>query len=168
MPLALEYSQLYNIVQRRQASVATILSHTPLNIQFCRSLIGVRWTSWLHLVRRLMAIQLSDRPDTIQWKLTKNGAFSVKSMYLHLIDSGHIPRSKHIWEVKVPLRIKIFMWFVHKGAILTKDNLAKRNWKGNQRCNFYDNKENIKHLFLQCPMANILWRSIHIAFNISP
>uniref|UniRef100_A0A452XPE3 Reverse transcriptase zinc-binding domain-containing protein n=1 Tax=Aegilops tauschii subsp. strangulata TaxID=200361 RepID=A0A452XPE3_AEGTS len=32
-----------------------------------------------------------------------------------------------------PLRIKVFMWFVHKQVILTKDNLAKRNWVGSAR-----------------------------------
>uniref|UniRef100_A0A453MRN1 Reverse transcriptase zinc-binding domain-containing protein n=1 Tax=Aegilops tauschii subsp. strangulata TaxID=200361 RepID=A0A453MRN1_AEGTS len=54
-----------------------------------------------------------------------------KSMYLDLIDSGPLSRSLHIWKIKVPLRIKIFMWFVHKGVILIKDNLLKRSWIGN-------------------------------------
>ena len=56
---------------------------------------------------------------------------------------------------------------MHKQVILTKDNLAKRNWMGSSRCSFCDNNENIKHLFLDCPLANILWRSIYIAFNIN-
>ena len=59
------------------------------------------------------------------------------------------------------------MWFVHKQVILTKDNLAKRNWMGSSRCSFCDHNESIKHLFLDCPLAKILWRSIHIAFNIN-
>uniref|UniRef100_A0A453A1R7 Reverse transcriptase zinc-binding domain-containing protein n=1 Tax=Aegilops tauschii subsp. strangulata TaxID=200361 RepID=A0A453A1R7_AEGTS len=67
-----------------------------------------------------------------------------------------------------PLKIKVFMWFVHKQVILTKDNLAKRNWTGYTRCSFRDQHESIKHLFLDCPLAKILWRSIHIAFNITP
>lgn len=89
-------------------------------------------------------------------------------MYLHLIDMAPIPKTMNIWKVKVPLRIKIFMWFVHKGVILTKDNSAKRNWKGNQICNFCRNNQTIRHLFLDFPLAKLLWRSIHIAFNISP
>uniref|UniRef100_A0A453AL62 Reverse transcriptase zinc-binding domain-containing protein n=1 Tax=Aegilops tauschii subsp. strangulata TaxID=200361 RepID=A0A453AL62_AEGTS len=71
--------------------------------------------------------------DQLYWKLTKNGVFSVKSMYLDVINSSVIPSSKHVWKVKVPLRIKVFMWFVHKQVILTKDNLAKRNWVGSAR-----------------------------------
>ena len=37
----------------------------------------------------------------------------VKSMYLDVINASTIPRSKHVWKVKVPLKIKVFMWFVH-------------------------------------------------------
>uniref|UniRef100_A0A453RWE3 Uncharacterized protein n=1 Tax=Aegilops tauschii subsp. strangulata TaxID=200361 RepID=A0A453RWE3_AEGTS len=65
-------------------------------IQFRRSLVGERWNSWLHLVRRLMDVQLSDHPDLFHWKLTRIGVFTVKSMFLDLIDSGPIPRSIHI------------------------------------------------------------------------
>uniref|UniRef100_A0A453MRN0 Reverse transcriptase zinc-binding domain-containing protein n=1 Tax=Aegilops tauschii subsp. strangulata TaxID=200361 RepID=A0A453MRN0_AEGTS len=93
---------LYNIVQRKEDYVATVLSSVPLNIQFRRSLVGERWNAWLHLVRRLMDVQLSDQADTISWKLTSNGIFSVKSMYLDLIDSGPLSRSLHIWKIKVP------------------------------------------------------------------
>uniref|UniRef100_A0A453MGA0 Reverse transcriptase zinc-binding domain-containing protein n=1 Tax=Aegilops tauschii subsp. strangulata TaxID=200361 RepID=A0A453MGA0_AEGTS len=91
--------------------VATSLNSAPLNIQFRRSLVGEHWNAWLHMVHRLMDVQLSDHTDTIRSKLTTNGIFSVKSMYLDLIDSGPLPRSLHIWRIKVPLRIKIFMWF---------------------------------------------------------
>uniref|UniRef100_A0A453DPH5 Uncharacterized protein n=1 Tax=Aegilops tauschii subsp. strangulata TaxID=200361 RepID=A0A453DPH5_AEGTS len=65
-------------------------------IQFRRSLVGERWNAWLHLVRRLMDVQLTDQADTISWKLTTNGIFSVKSMYLDLIDFGPLSRSLHI------------------------------------------------------------------------
>ena len=124
-PLALQYPTLYNIVQRKEDYVAIVLQTVPLNIQFRRALVGERWNSWLHLVRRLMEVQLSDQADAVNWKLTGNGVFSVKSMYLVLTNSGPIPRSIHIWKVKILLRIKIFMWFVHKQVILTKDNLLK-------------------------------------------
>uniref|UniRef100_A0A453HJS4 Reverse transcriptase zinc-binding domain-containing protein n=1 Tax=Aegilops tauschii subsp. strangulata TaxID=200361 RepID=A0A453HJS4_AEGTS len=71
-------------------------------------------------------------------------------MYLNIINSVTSPRSMHIWKVKVPLKIKVFMWFVHKQVILTKDNLAKRNWTGSRRCSFCEPDEFVKHLFLDC------------------
>uniref|UniRef100_A0A453G4S4 Reverse transcriptase zinc-binding domain-containing protein n=1 Tax=Aegilops tauschii subsp. strangulata TaxID=200361 RepID=A0A453G4S4_AEGTS len=88
--------------------------------------------------------------DSLYWKLSGSGVFSVKSMYTDLINTGNIPRTVHIWKVKVPLKIKVFTWFVHKGVILTKDNLAKRNWEGSKRCCFCDHDETIEYLFIKC------------------
>ena len=89
-------------------------------------------------------------------------------MYIDVINSTVIPSSKHVWKVKVLLKIKEFMWFVHKQVILTKDNLVKRNWTGSTRCSFCDRDETIKHLFFDCPLARVLWRTVQIAFNITP
>ena len=94
-----------------------------------------------------------------------NGIFLVKSMYLDLNDSGLIPKSIHIWKIKVPLRIKVFMWFVHKEMVLTKNNLSKHNWEGSSFCT---HDETIKHLFLDCPLAKLLWHLVYIPFNITP
>ena len=57
---------------------------------------------------------------------------------------------------------------MHKGVILTKDNLAKRKWEGSKRCCFCDQDETIEHLFINCPLAKLLWRTIHVSFNITP
>jgi hypothetical protein len=32
-------------------------------------------------------------------------------------------------------------------VVLTKDNLARRNWEGNRLCAFYAKHESIQHLF---------------------
>ena len=87
---------------------------------------------------------------------------------MDVINSNSIPTSKNVWDVKVPLKIKVFMWFVHKQVILTKDNLIKHNWTWPTRCSFCDRDETIKHLFFDCPLAKVLWRTVHIAFNITP
>jgi hypothetical protein len=42
-------------------------------------------------------------------------------------------------------------------AILTKDNLIKRKWKGDPVCYFCSNPESIQHLFFQCPVAKTIW-----------
>ena len=60
------------------------------------------------------------------------------------------------------------MWFVHKQVILTKDNLINHNWTGSTRCSFCDRDETIKHLFFDCPLERVLWRTVQIAFNITP
>ena len=89
--------------------------------------MGDRWEAWLHLVSRLVEVQLSYQLNKLCWKLTRSGEFTFKSMYIDVINSSVIPSSKEVWKVKVSLKIKVFMWFVHKQVIPTKDNLVKRN-----------------------------------------
>ena len=74
--------------------------------------------------------------------------------------------SKYLWQMKVPLKINIFMWFLRRKVILTKDNLAKRKWEGSKKCCFCDQDETIQHLFIDCPLAKMVWRIVHMAFNI--
>jgi hypothetical protein len=42
-PLSHQYASLYNIVQRENVSVANVLSHSPLNIEFRRAFLDNRW-----------------------------------------------------------------------------------------------------------------------------
>ena len=59
-----------------------------------------------------MTVNLNDEHDRFVWELTTNGKFTVKYMYEDLM-SDHTPYlRKYLWKVKVPLKIKIFMWFL--------------------------------------------------------
>jgi hypothetical protein len=44
--------------------------------------------------------------------------------------------TKNICKAKLPLKIKLFMWLIQQGAILTKDNLVKIKWQGDTRRHF--------------------------------
>jgi hypothetical protein len=73
-----------------------------------------------------MSIRFSSSPDVFKWKLTDSGIFSVKSMYLDWMNGHTVYLRKYLWKLKIPLKIKIFMWFLSNKVILTNDNLAKR------------------------------------------
>jgi hypothetical protein len=92
-------------------------------------------------------------------------------MYNALIQPD-IPLDKvsnnRLWKLKIPLRIKVFEWYLHKGLILTKDNLAKRNWHGCRKSIFYPQDETIKHLFFQCRFARSTWSIIQVASTLYP
>jgi hypothetical protein len=60
------------------------------------------------------------------------------------------------------------MWFLNNKVLLTKDNLAKRNWDGCQKCCPCNVLEKVHHLFLSCPFANIVWGMIYFSFDIPP
>jgi hypothetical protein len=59
------------------------------------------------------------------------------------------------------------MWFLHQRVLLTKDNLLKRNWHGSKKCCHSYQDETIQHLFIDCPLAKIVWRIVHQSFSIS-
>jgi hypothetical protein len=65
--------------------------------------------------------------------------------------------NRRIWKAKIPLKIKVFMWLMNQNAILTKDNMLKRNWQGDQHCKFCSEEENISHLFFDCTLAKYVW-----------
>ena len=90
-------------------------------------------------------------------------------MYKALIQPEFlVDNNKKIWKMKLPLRTKVFTWYLRRGVILTKDNLAKRNWQGSKKCVFYHHDESIKHLFFQCSFARSIWSTIQIASNLYP
>jgi hypothetical protein len=88
-------------------------------------------------------------------------------MYGALLNNPQVFYNKALWKLKVPLKIKIFMWYLIKGVVLTKDNLAKRNWHGNKKCVFCTANESIQHLFIDCHFAKFVWRLVQWCFGLS-
>jgi hypothetical protein len=105
---------LFNIVRKKQATVANVLNFTPLNVSFRRALVGNKLLEWQSLVVRVAFINLNEGCDTFIWNLNNNDLFSVKSMYKYLVNN-EIKVTQEIWHMKVPLKIKIFIWFLKKG-----------------------------------------------------
>jgi hypothetical protein len=64
--------------------------------------------------------------------------------------------------MKIPLKTKVFAWYLRQLVILTKDNLARRNWHGSKKCKFCHHDETIKHLFFQCSFARSIWSTVQI------
>jgi hypothetical protein len=105
----------------------------------------------------LAACALSNEKDLVKWTWEKSGTFSVKSMYTHLFSLDINNPNKKPWEAKIPMKVMIFMWLICANAILTKDNLSRKNWQGDKRCFFCNVFESIEHLFFDCYMARYIW-----------
>ena len=91
----------------------------------------------------------------------------MKSHYQALIKTDVPNFNKGIWKLKAPLKLKVFLWYLRKGVILTKDNLAKRNWQGSTTCSFCSENETIRHLFFDCRFARVVWGLIYLTFSIT-
>jgi hypothetical protein len=57
------------------------------------------------------------------------------------------------------------MWLIEQGAILTKDNMLKRNWHGDPNCYFCNSPESMNHLFFECPVSKVTWGVIATCFS---
>jgi hypothetical protein len=140
----------------------------PLNISFRRTFNEHKWNLWINLCQRLIDVQLNNEQDKFIWKLNESGIFSVKSTYCDLMNGHTRFLRKYLWNLKIPLKIKVVMWFLNIKVLLTKENSAKRKWTGCQKCYLCDSMETVHHLFISHPFAKILWRMIYFTFNIPP
>ena len=163
-PLKVKYPSLFNIVRDPHATISKVMATRPLNISFKRALVDNKLIEWLNLVARIADVELVEGSDYFNWNLTKSGLFSVRSMYLHLIDTQPPFLHRKIWKIKILLKIIIFLWFLQRGVVLIKDNLARKNWKGSQKCIYYNRNETIQHLFLECTFAKIIWKIIFFCY----
>lgn len=131
-------------------------------IKFRRSLYGSKLRDWNKIKLYVEGIQVEEGVnDKLVWNLTKTGVFSVKSFYNALcVQQIDIPLKK-IWSFKILLKIKIFIWILLRGKILTKDNLFRRGWrKGETKCQIWDKHESIQHLFFDCSLVRLIWNII--------
>ena len=136
-----QYPQLYNIVRKKQYTVAEVLCTQAPNLSWRRDQIGNKLAMWNNLVSHLATVVLSQERDEFKWNLDQTCVFSVKSHYLGLINQNTTNFNKRLWKLKTPLKIKIFRWYLRRGVILAKDNLSKWNWQGNQQCCFCKMKQ---------------------------
>jgi zinc-binding in reverse transcriptase len=67
---------------------------------------------------------------------------------------------KSIWVLKIPIKNKFFLWMTLHNKILTKDNLRKRGWSGDQNCVFCTSPESVDHLFFHYPFVVDFWSQL--------
>ena len=58
-----QYPTLFNIVQKKHATIASVFDRVPLNVSFRRTLTGHTLTLWNDLVPRISHVHLNDNVD---------------------------------------------------------------------------------------------------------
>ena len=77
----------------------------------------------------------SDVEDVLSWKISKNGFFSVRSLYRSLTSTSSEPFPwSIIWRSWAPIRVSFFAWKASWNIILTTDQLKRRGWILPNRC----------------------------------
>ena len=110
-----------------------------------------------------------DEEDRVSWVKSKDGVFSVKSLYkaMQLASLALFP-SKIIWRSCAQPKISFFAWEASWGRVLTLDRLQKKGWVLANRC-FLCQKcgESIDHLLLHCERTREVWTLLLSFFGVS-
>ena len=128
-------------------------------------MVGDKLRLWLDLVEKVMNVELGESNDNFFWNLNKNVVVIVKSMYSDMMIFENVPAKCVSWKLKIPLKIKVFLQYLRKWVILTKDNLVKRNWIGCTKCCFCNSNETIQHLLFDCHAARFISNAVYILFR---
>ena len=120
----------------------------------------------------ILAIPLNatQRRDELVWKENRARRFSVKTAYQVALRLIQQDRAEHldahmdgkvwktIWALKVPPKVRNFIWRACSNIFPNKDNLQHRRVKVDSRCDVCcQQPEKNSHLLWECPMARNVW-----------
>ncbi len=107
----------------------------------------------------LSSFTSSAAPDSVVWRWCPQGTFNPRNAYKFLMFDGVDDRRvRHLWSIRIPPKVKIFLWLVNRNRILTADNLSKRGWVGPSVCCLCGRASKcLSHLFFFCPFARAAW-----------
>jgi hypothetical protein len=102
--------------------------------------------------------QLTPVDDVGFWILNKDGKYTVKSLYLEMLNPGVRDWNFNIlWKTKMPLKIKKIAWMCFRGRIQVKSDLKAKGWPGDPGCKLCGELETSGHLIFECPLSNFSW-----------
>ena len=106
--------------------------------------------------------QFDDEEDSLTWRLTSNGKFSVSSAY-HAQLLGHIPSVifPQVWRTKATPKCRLHAWLFMHNKALTADNLAKRGWPHDPICKLcHIQPETAVHIAATCSYSRQVWQDV--------
>lgn len=104
----------------------------------------------------------ASRPqDRIAWQLNKDGEFSTSSAYAFILNSPGMINGevyKLIWNWPGPERVRIHLWKMAQGAIVTNLFRHKRGMAPMDKCPICDaQEESILHMSRDCRGSFQVW-----------
>ena len=116
--------------------------------------------------------------DFIAWGYTAHGCYTIRSGYhiqwKHKLGpsagqlalpggSFHNPVWKILWKLKIPSKVKIFVWRVLHEILPLKGILINRHVPVSGACPIcHQAAEDVLHLLFKCPTAQEIWRLLNL------
>lgn len=115
-------------------------------------------------------VKFSQEEDSLVWLISKKPYAVNKAMEIFSGSGGEV--SWHfIWKLKIPHKIKLFLWKVHLSILPTSLFLLARGIITDSEgiCAFCRRDlESIEHLFFHCHFSRILWSDIFAWWKVYP
>ena len=103
-------------------------------------------------------IQITEEDDSLIWALEPSGKLSSKSLYRFMVNPGGVDgRMVDLWEIKLPLKIKVFLWMLWHDRVQIGEQLKRRKSKHSEFCKYYGRLETRDHLFFNCSITQMIW-----------
>ena len=113
-------------------------------------------------------VVLQDKEDRIIW-VANNNCLTSAAVYQRLTEFSHNNRSwSQIWCMKIPPRIKVFLWQAEHNRLPTYDLLKRRSVRFENLCKWCNAEEETQaHLFFQCSLAKMGWECLNKWLEVS-
>lgn len=99
--------------------------------------------------------------DNPLWKGASDCSFNVASVYKLIIDNRENEEDwSWIWKMRLPQKLKGFLWLVFHGKLLTNQMRLKRGLTTDPTCPHCCGIEDMSHLFRDCFKAKEVWLAI--------
>jgi hypothetical protein len=117
---------LFKAARFKKRSVHSELQNSNWIRNIKDPLNGELLEEFVQLYIALSAINLSNTKDTINWKWTPNGQFSVVSAYeCQFREAMTFYPASEVWKANVEPKCNFFAWLILHNKAPTADNLAK-------------------------------------------
>ena len=104
--LAIQFWPLYVLVNEQGKTVTDAWDGTTLKFSFRRTVSPLLINMWDEIISIAESVVFSNDPDSIVWKFTSNGIYSVQSLYAVINFRGVKPvHSPAIWGLRIPPRV---------------------------------------------------------------
>ncbi|TVU21933.1 hypothetical protein EJB05_31604, partial [Eragrostis curvula] len=159
--LAVQFWELYIIVNEKTATIADLWDGVDLKCTFRRTVSDRLYDMWLEVVQLASTVDIVDEEDALIWRFQSSGIYSSQSLYGIINFRGVIPvHTPAVWSLKIPPRVHFFLWLLSKNKVLTRDNLGSKKKLNDETCLFCSEKESVFHLFFDCVVARKMWVDI--------
>jgi hypothetical protein len=141
---------------------ARILGGEPgaWRLHFRRQFGLAKAIGWENICREIQDLPISLDDDWIGWRLEPSGQYSTSSMYQSLAGCLAVTHFKDVWKLRIPPKIKVFLWQLIWGKLPCSEQVAKRRGPSNGSCTLCGEVEDCDHIFFACHMAQFMWAGI--------